>query len=1000
MEGGQELTVAATQSANCSISSCSAPGNRSENAIVGNVQGMAMEHVRACERCMSIARGCLLVLLVLAVAACGGGTADQPGSRAAGTDIPTIDFEKYTLANGLEVILSEDHRLPLVAVNVWYHVGPANEEPGRTGFAHLFEHMMFQGSRHVPGDTHFRLLEGAGASSINGTTDFDRTNYFETLPSNQIELGLWLESDRMGYLLDQVDQANLTNQQDVVRNERRQSVENRPYGIVEEAMFHQLFPRGHPYYASVMGSHADIQAAKLEDVKSFFKLYYAPNNASLAIVGDIDKEATKKLVAKYFGTFRRGQRVPKPSVETPSITAERRVVVRDRVELPRVYMAWITSPFYKPGDADADIAAAVLGGGRSSRLYKKLVYDQQIAQAVSVQQYSLTLGSVFNIEATARPGHTVEELERAIDEELDRFRQSGPEPSEVDRARNVIETRIVQGLETLGGFGGVADRLNQYNHYLGDPGYLAKDIQRYRDITPDTVRTFVQQQLSRNARVVVHGVPGSPELDPAVPTPKPAATAAGTGAESVNPDEPWRKEQPKAGDSRPLQVPVPVSFQLANGLTVLLNERPGLPVVAASLVIRTGSGANPADRPGLANFTAAMLDEGTSSRSALQIADEVAQLGGNLGTNSTMDWSQITASSLTRTFPDMLALVADVARRPGFPPEEIERQRASRLASLVQQRENASAAAGAVMAAALYGTQHPYGNTDLGSEGSNKAITRDDLHRFWSTHFVPNNAALVVSGRITLAELRPLVQRSFGDWSKGPGGASSSLPPPQTTPARVVFVDRPGAPQTQLRVAAIGVSRSTPDYEPLLVMNESLGGLFSSRINLNLREQHGYTYGASSQFVFRRSEGPFVVSSGVRTDVTAPAVSEIMKELRRMRDTELTLAELSLAKDSLVRSLPADFETSSRVTTSTASLFIYDLGLDYYTKLPGRLSTVTAADVRRVAEKYIVLDKLIVIAVGDRRRIEGELQKLNLGAVEVRNADGTPAAAPRSATAR
>ena len=265
-------------------------------------------------------KACLLVSLALAVAACGGGPPDQRVRGKAGADIPVIDFEKYTLANGLEVILSEDHRLPLVAVNLWYHVGPANEEPGRTGFAHLFEHMMFQGSKHVPGDLHFRSLEGAGASSINGTTDFDRTNYFETLPSNQLELGLWLESDRMGYLLDQVDQANLSNQQDVVRNERRQSVENQPYGIVEEALFHQLFPRGHPYYASVIGSHADIQAAKLEDVKSFFKLYYAPNNASLAIVGDIDKEATKKLVEKYFATFKRGQRVPKPSVETPPIT--------------------------------------------------------------------------------------------------------------------------------------------------------------------------------------------------------------------------------------------------------------------------------------------------------------------------------------------------------------------------------------------------------------------------------------------------------------------------------------------------------------------------------------------------------------------------------------------------------------------------------------------------------------------------------------------------------
>jgi zinc protease len=918
-------------------------------------------------------------------------------TQSQSSDIPRIDFEKLTLPNGLDVILSEDHRLPLVAVNLWYHVGPANEDAGRTGFAHLFEHMMFQGSKHATGDTHFRAVEGAGGSSINGTTDFDRTNYFETVPANQLELALWLESDRMGYLLDQVDQKNLSNQQDVVRNERRQSVENQPYGIVEEAMFHQLFPKNHPYYPDVIGSHADIQAAKLDDVKNFFKTYYAPNNASLAIVGDIDKAATKKLVEKYFGPFKQGKPVSKPSFETPTIATERRAIVKDRVELPRVYMAWITSPIFKPGDADGEITSVALGGGKSSRLFKSLVYEKQIAQAVTAQQYSLMLGSVFNIEATARPGHTAEELEKAIDEELNRLRESGPDAAEVDRARNVLETRIVQGLETFGGFGGVADRLNMYNHYLGEPGYLPSDIQRYRAVTPASMKTFVQQQLAPTGRVVVYGVPGQPDLGTPVPTPKQAAAAPGTGAESINADEAWRKDQPKPGEARSLQLPIPTSFQLPNGLTVLVNERPGLPIVSANLVVKTGSGANPADKPGLANFTAATMDEATTTRSSLQIADQVAQLGGSLGTNSTMDSSQVTVSSLQRTFPQMLELLADVVRHPSFPPEEIERQRASRLASLVQQHENANAVATAVMSAALYGAMHPYGFTELGTEPSNKAMTRDDLERFWSQNFVPNNAALVVSGRITASELRPLVEKAFGDWQKGTP-ADSTPGEPASTKARLVLVDKPGAPQTQLRVAAVGVPRNTPDYEPLSVMNEALGGLFSSRINLNLREQHGYTYGARSQFVFRRSAGPFLVASGVRTDVTAPAVSEILKELNRIRDAELTPDELTLAKDSLVRSLPADFETSGRVTASTANIYVYDLGVDYYTKLPARLSAVTSDQIKTVAQKYIVPEKLIVVAVGDRGKIAGELQKLNLGAMEVRNADGTTTGSPRTAT--
>ena len=409
--------------------------------------------------------------------------AASPAKTSGEIALPTIKFEKYTLPNGLVVILSEDHRLPLVSTNIWYHVGPANEVPGRTGFAHLFEHMMFEGSKHVPGNAHIRYLEAAGASDLNGTTDFDRTNYFETLPSNQLELALWLESDRMGYLPDKLDQASLTNQQDVVRNERRQSIENSPYGIVEEGVFHMLFPKSHPYHADVMGSHADIQAAKLEDVRNFFKLYYAPNNASLAIVGDFDPAQAKEWVEKYFGPLKRGAPVPKIAAVTPPITAERRAVIHDQVELPRVYMAWLTSSIFKPGDADADLAAEILGGGKSSRLYKKLVYEKQIALDVSASQQSLILGSVFEIMVTARPGHTADEMEKAVDEELAAFRKNGPSAVELERAQNGTETGMIEGLQRLGGFGGVADRLNEYNHYLGNPGYFPEDLHRYQAAT-------------------------------------------------------------------------------------------------------------------------------------------------------------------------------------------------------------------------------------------------------------------------------------------------------------------------------------------------------------------------------------------------------------------------------------------------------------------------------------------------------------------------------------
>ena len=463
---------------------------------------------------------------------------------------------------------------------------------------------------------------------------------------------------------------------------------------------------------------------------------------------------------------------------------------------------------------------------------------------------------MFQIEVTARPGHTADELEKALDEELDRFRASAPDVAEVDRARNTIETRIIERLETLGGFGGVADRLNMYNHFLGTPDYLQKDIQRYRAVSPASVRTFASDQLKSSARVIVQAVPGEKVLGPQVPTPQAAEAKAGEGAESVNVDEPWRNDPPRAGPARPLQLGTPDSTRLANGLTVILSPRRGLPVVAANLVVRTGSDANPLDKPGLASFTAAMLNEGTASRNALQIADQLAQLGATLGTRSTMDATFVQGESLKKNFGQTLELMADVALHPSFPADEIERQRSSRLAQLVQQRENAGQLAASVTASALYGDRHPYGFTEIGTEAAVRGVLAlPTSRRSGSRISCPNNAAIVVAGDITMSELKPLVEKAFGAWSPGTA-AKPVLGPPQTTTARLILVDKPGAPQTEVRVVGIGAARSSADFQAIQVMNMALGGLFSSRINMNLREEHGYTYGASSQFVFRRSAGP------------------------------------------------------------------------------------------------------------------------------------------------
>lgn len=901
--------------------------------------------------------------------------------------VPTIKFEKYTLPNGLIVILSEDHRLPLVSTSIWYHVGPANELPGRTGFAHLFEHMMFEGSKHVPGNAHIRFLEAAGASDLNGTTDFDRTNYFETLPSNQLELALWLESDRMGYLPDKLDQASLTNQQDVVRNERRQSIENSPYGIVEEGVFHLLFPKAHPYHADVMGSHADIQAAKLEDVRNFFKLYYAPNNASLAIVGDFDPAQAKEWVEKYFGPLKRGAPVPKIAAVTPPITSERRAVIHDQVELPRVYIAWLTPSIFKPGDADADLTAEILGGGKSSRLYKKLVYEKQIALDISASQQSLTLGSIFEIMVTARPGHTADEMKKAVDEELSAFRKNGPSAVELERAQNGTETGMIEGLQRLGGFGGVADRLNEYNHYLGNPGYFPQDLHRYQAATTESIRAFAQAQLKPTARVVVYGIPGTPDLGPDVPTPKNVQKGQSAGGESVNADAAWRENPPKPGPAHELNLPVPEIFKLSDGLTVYYRYRSGLPVVAADLVFNTGSGDNPVDKPGLASFTANMLQQGTQARSATQIADQAALLGTALSSRASMDASSVGASSLTKNFPGVLDLISDVVLHPTFPPEEVERRRASRLAAFTDERSDPETIVARTGVSVLFGPHNPFGYDNSGTEPSIKAMTREDTMNFWKTNYVPNNAALVVSGNIPVDDLKALAESKFAAW-KGSELQVPQIGAPETTKAKIVIVDRPGAQQTMVRLLQLGVDRATPDYPALEVMNSELGGLFSSRINLNLREEHGYTYGASSVFVYRRSLGYFAAGGGIRTDATAPAVTEILKEIRRMIDTPMKPDELSLAKDSQSRSLPGIFETDGGEAGALSELFVYNLARDYFSTLPEKLNSVTSEDAEAVAKKYLHPDRMVLVCVGDRAKIEPELVKLDLGAIEIRDADG------------
>jgi zinc protease len=941
------------------------------------------------ERTRALAVGLVMVaLLAVGVGVLAG---VEPSDRGDGAmPVPQLDLqaEKYTLANGLEVILHQESRRPVVAVNLWYHVGPANEEPGRTGFAHLFEHMMFQGSGHIEEGEADGLLEGAGTSE-NGSTDLDRTNYIiPDVPANQLELALWLQSDRMGFLLDRLDQASLSNQQAVVRNERRQNYDDAAYGLAGEELFHRLFPKGHPYHGYVIGSHADIAAARLDDVRAFFRQFYVPNNASLAIVGDIDVARTKEMVEKYFGTIPRGPDVPRRVVPAPPVTAEQRVSLTDTVELPQVTMGWLTPPILDPADDDAVVTSRLLNGTRASRLSRKLVHDLRIAQSVSTDVENLTDGSVFTITATAKPGHTLAELEAAIDEVLADLARRGPTPAEVAAAKTAIIARSVRGLDDLGDFGGLADQLNFYNHYYGDPNRIDEDLRRTAAVTPERVQRFAARHLDRRRRVVVEVVPG-----PKTAVDDPPAPRAETPPESEPPEsaEPWRNTVPTPGPVPTTPVPAVQRFTLSNGLPVWLLEAHRLPVVSASLVSRLGSASDPPDRPGLTHLATSALDGGTKSRDALGLTDELEAAGATLGDDTDKDGTWLTASSLTTHTQATLEILADVARNPTFPADEVDRVRDASLVSLRQDRDDAETIADIVAQREVYGAGHPYGHRSSGTEGGLRAATIDELRRAHARAFTPATTALLLTGDITEDKARTLAEVAFGTWEApadgaGSGGAALAPGPPAGTPDRVLIVDKPGASQTALAIAGPGLARSDPDYERLIVTNQVFGGDgLSSRLNANLRETRGYTYGAYSSPDAQRGIGLLTISMAVQVDTTADAVRETLLEADTLTLAGVSADELDRAKQYLTGLAGTRFDTNSATLGTLRTLYLDDLPVDYFQTRPARLARITNDDVTAVARRLFPPSAFTVVAVGDRAAVEGPLRALNLGPVSLRS---------------
>jgi zinc protease len=909
------------------------------------------------------------------------------GAETADVSIPKIPYEKYTLPNGMDVILHEDHSTPIVGVNLWYRVGSKNEVPGRTGFAHLFEHLMFQGSKHFDQD-YFLPLQKAGGR-VNGNTNSDRTNFWETVPSNFLELALWMESDRMAFLLPAMTQDRLENQRSVVKNERRQSYENRPYGLAGETIMAALLPPEHPYSWTTIGSMADIDAASREDVAVFFRRYYHPGNASLCIAGDFDPAAAKRLVEKYFGPIPTGPKVEKLKPWIPELKESKRIRMTDRVGLARLYLNWPTVPKFAADDAELEVLADILAGGKTSRLYRRLVRDEQIAQDVSASQGSEENFGMFTVTATARPGKELGALEAIVAEELQRIQDESPNQTEIDRSLARGETAIARSLEGISDSGGRAYRLNMYNVLTGDPGYLAKDFARIRKVDPQGVKRVAKKYLSGN-KVVLEVVPG--KQTEIIPDPRgPAAEARQQLAKSIKdvpvPEKPGAPEDadrtalPKPGPEPAFRLPPIQRGKLSNGMNLLVLENHETPAVSVHVTFPCGRADEPADKLGLAGMTASVWDEGTEKRTSEQISEELADIGASLAIGAGLDDTSARVYALKRHLGKALQIFSDVLQHPSFPEAELVRQRNMALGRLVQIRNEPTALAAMAVNQTIYGYDHPYGRPGQGTVGSLKSITRKDLKDFHQAAADPGQATIIAVGDTTFDEIKTELEKVFSGW-KNPGKTGETkFSPPADRPATITLIDKPGAAQSVVVTALVGTVRKTPDYFPLLVMNAALGGQFASRLNMNLREDKGYTYGVSSRFDWRaRDLGVFAASASIQTPATAPALTEFIGELQGIAGKRPVQGEeLDFCKKYITRGFPAGFETSTALAAMLETLVQFQLPDNYYdTVLPG-VAAVTSDEISAAAKKYLKLDNLDVIIVGDRTKIEPALRELPLG---------------------
>ncbi|MDB6061153.1 MAG: peptidase domain protein [Verrucomicrobiaceae bacterium] len=887
-------------------------------------------------------------------------------ARADDLDIP---YQQFVLPNGLTLIVHEDHKAPLIAMNMWYHVGSKNEKTGQTGFAHLFEHLMFNGSEHF-NDEYFRPFEKAGATDMNGTTNNDRTNYFATFPKPALDMALWMESDRMANLLPALDQAKLDEQRGVVKNEKRQG-EDRPFGRVFEQISHNTYPAGHPYSWEVIGSMEDLDAASLEQVHNWFKNYYGPNNAVLVIAGDVEPQQIKQKVEHYFGAIAANPPVQRTEHWIAKRSEERRDVMQDRVPNTRIYLVWNTPAYADRESNQLDLLADILTGDASGLLARQLVQTEKLATNISAYQMAREIGGQFLIAADVAPGVDPAVLEKRLRAELALFQKNGSSKEILARAKTNYRAQFLRAAEKIGGFSGKSDVLASGTVLAKNPAYYRQVLNDVAATTNDQLRAVAQTWLDNGVYVL---------------------TVTPYAQYQTNNEKVDRTHVPEAGAAQAPNIPNIERATLDNGLQLVLLRRTGLPLVELQLQFGFGRYVDGLRDAGTTSFALQMLQESNSGMDSATIAEKTRALGATIDNYVTIDSSGLTLSALTENLDASTQLFAQLIEKPGATADALENLKQQTLAQIKREQSDGRALTQRVLPRLLFGDDHPDAVplSNSGRADVINAMTRENLQQFYRDRFTPAQATLIAAGDLDINSFKTLAQKHFGAWKNADAKIAAPIPTanPIANNAALFFIDLPGGAQATISAATVLPPAQQLDMHALNLANAALGGLFTSRINMNLREDKHWSYGTRSSVIESRGPQLWIATGGVQIDKTGPSLIELRREWQEFSNSKLiTNDELEKVREQQVRQLPGAYETNSALLQATAKNLRLQRGDNYLRDDSKNLSALTLAAVQQQS-KVLKTDAVFLI-IGDKQKILPQLRALNWGPVIELDRDGT-----------